>query len=490
MAMSVPVRPSTLFDRAQEWSDLGAFVAAKAKGPRIGVVYGRRRQGKSFLLRALTTQTGGIYHQALEEERASALGSLGQTIASELGLAAAIRFGSWDEALRTLVARGGKGTIVLDEFPFLADKAPELPSVIQRIFDDARSGSIAPFRMLLCGSAMSVMSSLLTGARPLRGRAELQLVVHPFDFRTSAMFWGIRDPAAAFLVHAIVGGTPGYQDLLDATAPARPSMLFAWLAAGVLNPSHALFTEADYLLTEDPAISDRSVYQSVLSAVTQGAHTQREIGGRLARTDQAMQHPLRVLERAGFIRRDADVLLEKRPLIRIADPMLRFHHAIIRPDLPRFEARRTREAWAAATQRFEAQVLGPHFEELARQWTLRFASPATLGGQPAQVGFTQVNDATRRERYEIDAVAVAPGRRGGKPVLLAIGEAKGGAGRRGASDLARLEHLREILAARAATDTTRLLLFSRGGFTREVEAAAKRRADLELVDLDRLYTGD
>ena len=170
--------------------------------------------------------------------------------------------------------------------------------------------------------------------------------------------------------------------------------------------------------------------------------------------------------------------------------MLRFHHAIIRPDLARFEVRRTSEAWAAATPRFEAQVLGPHFEELARQWTLRFASPATLGGRPAQVGFTQVNDATRRERYEVDVVAVAPERRGGKPVLLAIGEVQGGVGRRGPSDLARLEHLREVLAARAATARARLLLFSRGGFTRDLEAIAKRRRDLELVDLKRLYTGD
>jgi AAA+ ATPase superfamily predicted ATPase len=483
-------RPPKLFDRAQEWNDLGTFVASKSKGPRLGVVYGRRRQGKSFLLRALSTETGGTYHQALEEERTSALGSLARTIASEMGLGVALSFGSWDEAIRTLVARSGKAMIVLDEFPFLVAKAPELPSVIQRIFDDARSGSIAPFRMLLCGSAMSVMSGLLTGARPLRGRAELQLVVRPFDYRTSAMFWGIRDPAAAFLVDAIVGGTPGYRDLLDAAAPERPGALFAWLAAGVLNPSHALFTEADYLLTEDPGISDRSMYQSVLSAVTQGAHTQREIGGRLGRTDQAMQHPLLILERAGFIRRDADVLLEKRPLIRIADPMLRFHHAIIRPDLPRFEARRTSEAWAAATQRFEAQVLGPHFEELARQWTLQFASSATLGGRPVHVGFTQVNDGPRRERYEVDVVAVAPERRGNKPVLLAIGEAKGGMGRRGTSDLTRLEHLRDALAGRAATDATRLLLFSRGGFTRDVEANARRRSDLELVDLERLYTGD
>jgi hypothetical protein len=385
----------------------------------------------------------------------------------------------------------GRRIVILDELPFLVGKAPEVPSVIQRLFDEARSNTSLSFRLLLCGSVMSVMSGLLSGAHPLRGRATLELLVRPFDFRMAARFWRIRNPNAVFLVHAIVGGTPGYRDLLAGSPPSKPSDLPEWLFGGVLNPSHALFTEAEYLLTEDPAISDRALYQSVLSAITQGAHTQREIGSRLGRTDQAMQHPLLVLERAGLIRRDADVLLGRRPLIRIADPMLRFHHAVIRPDVVRFESRRTREAWAAGTPRFETQILGPHFEDLAREWTFRFAAPSTLGGEPESVGFTQVNDPVRRERFEVDVVAVATrrGRHSKRPALLAIGEAKAGAQQRGPGDLARLDRLRHLLAGRAMIESTRLLLFSRGGFTNELVAEARRRGDVELVDLARLYGG-
>lgn len=485
-------RPEHLFDRDREWADLTAFAAAPGGGPEIGIVHGRRRQGKSYLLRALTAQMGGLYHQALEEERAAALASIGATLAADAGVDAPVALASWDAAIRAIIGRAsGARLTVLDEFPFLAHKAPELPSVIQRVFDDSRSGSVPPFRLVLCGSAMSVMNDLLSGARPLRGRASLQLLVRSFDYRTSAEFWGIRDPATAFLVDAVVGGTPGYRDLLPAQVPARAGAFFDWLAAGVLNPSHALFSESEYLLTEDPSISDRALYQSVLGAITRGAHTQREIGSRLGRTDQAMQHPLVVLERAGFIRRDADVLLGRRPLIRLDDPMLRFHHAIMRPDLARFEERRTHEAWGAAQARFEAQVLGPHFEELARTWTARFASAATLGGAPQRVGFTQVNDPVGRDRFELDVVAVSGERRPdeSRPVLLAMGEAKGGAGRRGLADLARLDRLRALLSARAVTDSARLLLFARGGFDRDLVAAARERTDVELVDLDRLYSG-
>jgi AAA+ ATPase superfamily predicted ATPase len=481
-----------VFDREHEWEDLGRFATSSQRGPRLGIVYGRRRQGKSYLLRALAKRVDGLYHQALQEDRASALASLGATVAADAGLSSTVGFTSWDEAVRALARQAaGRRLVVLDELPFLSDQAPELPSVIQRVLDEASSASGARSRgprLILCGSVMSVMSTLLSGARPLRGRAALELLVQPFDFRTAARYWGIRNPETAFLVHSIVGGTPGYRDLLGGRAPSRPGDLSAWLWTGVLNPSHALFHEAEYLLGEEPAISDRALYQSALAAITRGANTQREIGARLARTDQAMQHPLAVLERAGFIRRDEDVLLGRRPSVRVVDPMLRFHHAVIRPELVRFESRQTIEAWRAAAPRFEAQILGPHFEELAREWTRRFAAPATLGGRPERVGFTHVNDPARRERHQIDVVATGAGG-GARPALLAIGEAKAGSRARDVEDLARLQRLREVLATRAVTRSTRLLLFARGGFTRELSAEARRRDDVELVDLARLYGG-
>ena len=483
--------PSRIFDRDREWADLSAFAGRPSAGPRIGIVYGRRRQGKSFLLRALTDANGGLYHQALEEDGAAALTTLGATIAADAGLSVPAVLRTWDAAIRELVVRAGEErVIVLDEFPFMLQKAPELESVVQRAYDEARDGRIPAFRLLLCGSAISIMGRLLSGARPLRGRAVLDLVVAPFDFRTAARFWGIDDPETAFLVHAVVGGTPGYRDLLEGEVPAAPGELLDWLAAGVLNPSHALFTEDIYLLTEDPAITDRALYQSVLAEIAAGRHTTREVGAALARTDQAMQHPLSVLERAGFVRREADVLLAKRPILRIADPMLRFHHAVIRSDRHRFAERRAAEAWSYARSRFESGVLGPHFEDLCREWVRRFASPSTLGGRAGRVGSTAVNDREARRRFEIDVAVTDAEAAGERPTLLAIGEAKGGAAAVGEGELDRLERLRTVLAERADTGRTRLLLFGRAGFDRGLRRRVAGRADVVLVDLGRLYSGD
>ena len=68
---------------------------------------------------------------------------------------------------------------------------------------------------------MSMMSTLLTGTKALRGRASLYVVVRPFDDRESAKFWRIKDPQVAFRVHAVVGGTPGYRELLARSAPSE-----------------------------------------------------------------------------------------------------------------------------------------------------------------------------------------------------------------------------------------------------------------------------
>jgi len=70
-------RPADLFDREAEWSDLADFVHQPGPGIRLALVSGRRRQGKSFLLRRLTEVTGGFYYQAVEEERSQALRSFG-----------------------------------------------------------------------------------------------------------------------------------------------------------------------------------------------------------------------------------------------------------------------------------------------------------------------------------------------------------------------------------------------------------------------------
>ena len=125
--MDMPVRPGSLYDREAEWGDLSGFASSPRRGLRLGIVYGRRRFGKSFLLRRLVEAAGGVYHLALREEPRPALdrfaGSLGQQL--RWGPSRPLR--DWMDAVGQAVAvLGTRGTqpqlLVIDEYPYLQQK--------------------------------------------------------------------------------------------------------------------------------------------------------------------------------------------------------------------------------------------------------------------------------------------------------------------------------------------------------------------------------
>jgi hypothetical protein len=496
-------KPSDVFDRDAEWADLGEFVASTLPGLRIAVVYGRRRQGKSYLLRRLADAADGLYHLATEQAEAVSLRRFGDSLAVWSGLSpSAFGFRGWEQALQTaaeiITARsrseGAPGVLVLDEFPYLTEQTPGLPSIVQSLYDNLGPGSGAdapPLRLILCGSAISVMSDLLSGTRALRGRAALELRIRPFGYRDARRYWRIENPATAFEHNALIGGTPGYRELVsDPLIPEEPHRLGDWLARNVLRPSMPLFDEASRVVHEDPRIRDVGAYSSVLAAVAAGESSPTKIGGLLGRPATSLAHQMTTLASAGFIDRRQDLLLDRRPVVTVADPMVRFHQLVIEPYLADLEAGRARQVWDEAAHTVESKIYGPHFEAFAAEWTSRYAAAeADLAVGP--VGQTVIACREHRTSHEIDVLGLARGSRPrtpGAPVAF-IGEAKHRDRRRGLAELRRLEHLRELLTAEGHDATEAVLgLFSTSGFTDELAAeAATTPGRILLTSLNALY---
>jgi uncharacterized protein len=270
-------------------------------------------------------------------------------------------------------------------------------------------------RLLLCGSALSFMRKLLVGSAPLRGRAGLELLVRTLDFRLAREFGGIGDLRTAVLTNAVVGGTPAYRrEFAQDDAPANLGDFDPWVCRTVLNPGRPLFREARYILAEEPDIHDTALYHAVLAAIAEGNTTRGGIADYLERPGRA----------------------------------------------PR--------AWRRSQHAFHSSVVGPHFEEICRQWTRWHAGPQTYGGAYPVLG-----------------------RSGGdRDVLLAIGEAKWQE-IISASHLERLEHIRELLAAKGepGAQGTRLFLFSGAGFSDALAQRAAKDPSVQLIGLDRLYYG-
>lgn len=500
----MPARPADLFDREEEWAALSAFVSDPAPGLRIGIVYGRRRQGKSYPLRRLASATGGFYYQALEHEPSQALAELGERLGTHLGVGR-LALADWDEAISvlgrlaprrpgsglpaTLPMVLGSGSIVtgpsvaiLDEFPYLLERSPELPSLIQRAVDRSGEENGPAVRLVLCGSAISVMANLLEGQGALRGRVHTNLLIRPFNYRESRRFWGIADPRLAFRVDAIVGGTPGYRELVR-SVPMSLGDLDSWVVNEVLSPASALFREDEWLLGEQRGMESRALYLSVLASVAGGNGTQTSIANQLGRSQQSVLHPLDALVRSGFLEKGDDVIRQRRPIYRVADPIIRFHQVVRHPRTALFEDRRGAEAWVDSRPGFDSLVLGPHFEHLAREHVRRHGE-ALFGVPIVTVGTTVINDKDLRAAHQLDIVALGPGTGTRNPVVEAIGEAKLRDIDR--PDLGRLDRIRTVLRG---AESARIVLASASGFSNELMNAVATRSDVHLVGLEEMYSG-
>lgn len=495
----MPQRPADLFDRVEEWADLAALVERDTPGLRLGIVSGRRRYGKSYLLRRLAQASDGLYHQARELEGPQALVQFATDIADQLGLdPGTLRFDSWESGLRFALgmtrARGrAPRLLVIDELPYLLAHSPEIPSVLQLLYDEAANDPSAPaVTVILCGSSLSVMSDLLSGSKPLRGRAQLDLTMHSFDYRTARAYWGITDPRIAFELDAVLGGTPGYRTLVTAPPPGTPADLPAWFARQLLSPASALFDEKSFLLREDPRSLDRAIFNSILQAVAAGAHSTKEIGVRVGRDHNTLRHPMGVLTDTGFLLRVEDMLSRKRPHYFLADPVIRFAQVVLDPYRAQLEERQSDAVWHAAAAAYRSQVLGPHFEHLARVWTARYSGDR-WGASVGEVGPAVVNDPAGRSQHQLDVLALplGAGRHDEHAPIAVLGEAKCTNRLRSCADLTRLEHVRELLVRRGldAADS-HLALFSRDGFDEALRTVAGERADVHLIDLATLYGAD
>jgi AAA+ ATPase superfamily predicted ATPase len=484
--MELPNKPDHVFDRNRERDGLARFATSNSPDVRLGIVSGRRRQGKTYLLDAVADAVDGFFYTATDSTEPEALARFGQALAGYTG-GGRYALADWDEALERLFVAVPQGLIVIDEFPYLSKASPSLPSLIQRALDPRGHARGGTSRLLLCGSAMSVMGGLLSGSAPLRGRASLELVVKPLGYRAAARFWGIDDPQLAVLVHAIVGGTPAYRrEFVAGDAPTSRADFDAWVLRTVLNPQVPLFREARYLLAEETEIRDVALYHAVLGAIASGNATRGGIANHIGRKSTDIGHPLAVLEDSQLITRESDPFTKGRGVYRIAEPLIVFYEAIMRREWTRLERGDPGGAWQNARARFLTQVVGPHFEGICRDWAMS-VGPDAFGELPGDVAAATVNDPRERTQIQIDVAVLAPEDPQRKRRILSLGEAKWGQTMT-IGHVDRLRRARDLLAAKGydTTDTV-LTCYSGIGFDENLRAAAKADRRIMLVDVEKLY---
>jgi uncharacterized protein len=327
----------------------------------------------------------------------------------------------------------------------------------------------------------------------------LELVVHPFDFRTAAEFWGMSsNPAAAFELFAYIGGTPAYPTFAGGDTP-RNGNVDRWVCRRLLDPSSALFREGRIIVAEDQELSDQQLYWGLLGTVAAGNVRWKDIDEALGAKKGSLSHALRIVIDAGWLFRRDDPMRKNRSTYELREPIVRFHRLVIEPNDHRLSLGvDPLRVWQDVEPGVASLILGAELERLAYEWCLVFAATSTFGGVASAAGPTSlirsVDDGHGGTIRDLDLAVVENTSRGGRR-LLALGEVKAHTSKVGVRLLDRLDIAASAIKRHPpiGVDTSgdiKRVLVSRSGFTNELRRLQLSRPDIELVDLDRLYHGE
>lgn len=303
---------------------------AAARRGGLLVVYGRRRVGKTRLLRRWLEGRDGLYSQAIEAPPDLQIRQVFDDLRARLETRIVPK--SWSELLELLALSKRRWTLCLDEFPYLAASDPSLPSRLQKWLDGPMpSGCL----LILAGSSQRMMHDLfLHRAAPLYGRALKLLPVRPMDFPAFCRAVGLKpsDPDA-FEKFACIGGIPKYWEFLE------PGQDAATLAESLYFDFAPYMEQEPGRILRDEGITGVTA-AAVLEAVGRGAERPSEIGARLGTAQTNLSRPLQQLLDASLLDREIPYgespRSPKKVLYRIHDPAMRFWFRVYSPHQSRW----------------------------------------------------------------------------------------------------------------------------------------------------------
>jgi AAA+ ATPase superfamily predicted ATPase len=327
----------------------------------LGVVYGRRRCGKSRLLREILPPGQAVYYVGDDREASLQRASLATEIGRLLPGFDRVTYPDWDALLARWWREARPGMVLaLDEFPSLVAVAQEMPSLLQKYLDREGERGV---HLLLTGSSQRMMQGLvLDRTAPLFGRASEILKISPLPAGWIEDALNLRDAGLAVEAYGVWGGTPRYWEL----AGDHPDLRAA-IRSLVLSPLGVLFEEPSRLLLDD--MRDTTQAASILSLIGQGCHRISEIAARLGKPVTALSRPIQRLQDMDLIAREIPFAEAprgtKRTLYKISDPFLRFWFRYVEVNRSRLGA-----GLVATVEDEILQRLGHHigevWEELAR----------------------------------------------------------------------------------------------------------------------------
>lgn len=371
------------------------------------VVYGRRRLGKSTLIKKVLTPKD-VYYMADQTERAHQISLLAREIGMTVPDFDKVVYPDWQTLLTGLNHRTQERfTLCLDEFPYLVKSSPELPALLQKLID---SDSLK-YNLIICGSSQQLMQGLvLDGSAPLYGRADQMLKLSPIHIK---YLQEVLHANAVSTVeeYAIWGGVPRYWELRLQNANLKEA-----IAYNILNPLGTLYEEPIRLFMDD--MRDVIQASTLLSVIGSGANRLSEIAARLEKPATHLSGPLEKLRQLDFIEREIpfgeNPKNSKKSLYKVSDPFMDFYFHFVVPNRSLIELGRVEMVADTIHLQF-SRYISVWWEKLCRQ----AVSGSMIGGDVYSLAGRWWGNVSRDEIIELDVVAQSMD---GKKLL--VGECK------------------------------------------------------------------
>ena len=428
------------------------------------VLYGRRRVGKTELLRRFLKGRPHLYYLADKRGTARNALRLRREMSSSLGVPE-VATSELDELFRWYTdAAKARPVMVIDEFPYLVEKDDSIPSVFQLIIDTILRERRA--MLILCGSSIGMMERSVLGARsPLYGRKTGHWRVLPLAFRDMRRFFPGAPVVRCVEFHSILGGVPHYLEKFSGEKGAVDNA-----EREILSMSGHLYEEIDFLLREE--LREPDVYKAILEAIGAGNGKAMDIAQVSRVPVHDIDKYLKVLMRLGIVAKVTPVTegpRSKRSRYALSDPIFRFWFTFCEPHRSELELGETSRCRAEVERQLPAFV-GKSFESLCREHVAaRF--PGRWPALGPWWGATRVKG--KRVEVEIDLVGLNEESR-----EALFGECKWSEGIDAVSVLSSLEDKAASVEWRNGTRKETFAVFARS-FKR-----GPSRPDVLLFDLD------
>ncbi len=431
------------------------------------VIYGRRRLGKSELVRqSIADRDDAVYYQAVESTAQNQLEQFVDTATAQFPSLRNVRR-DWEVLLETLGDEDA--VVVIDEFPFLIEEDESLPSRIQRVWDMQLQET--GMTLILVGSSISAMEDkVLSGNAPLYGRRTATIDLKPLEVSDARQFFPAYDPETTITAWSIYGGTPYYLQTID-----PDQSLDSNVQQGILSERGLLYSEPEFLLRTE--LRQPNTYFSILRALAHGRRTPNEIAGMAGVESGSLSTYLQKLRRLRLVERHIPVTesptASKRGRYRIAAPLFRFWFRFVYGNQDQLHMLGD-DAYDEIVAPELTDYVSPLFERLCQR-----ALPDLIDRQFLDAGQWWFKE------HELDVLGLTN-------EGLVAGECKFTSQPVSEGVLADLERTEsEVRWSKEPADgETLYVLFSRSGYTDELKNAADGRDDVRLFELSDLLTGN